>query len=94
MQDVDDALSIHQLAGGGVQVGVHIADVSHFVGPGTLTDLEARARGTTVYLPDRRYDMLPAVLAERLCSLHERVCFWGSVSCVPLILLTVQVCFC
>lgn len=51
------------------QVGVHIADVSHFVRHDSLLDLEARARGTTVYLVDRRFDMLPKLLAEDLCSL-------------------------
>eukprot|EP00124_Ichthyophonus_hoferi_P004414 Ihof_evm1s482 gene=Ihof_evmTU1s482 len=72
-QDVDDALSIKVMKNGHIQLGVHIADVTHFVLPGTITDLEAKARATTVYLPDRRYDMLPAVLSERLCSLREDV---------------------
>jgi len=45
------------------ELGVHIADVTHFVKPGSLTDLEARNRSTTVYLADRRYDMLRAFLA-------------------------------
>ncbi|XP_077479614.1 DIS3-like exonuclease 1 [Stigmatopora argus] len=69
-EDVDDALSVHSLAGGKMlELGVHIADVTHFVPEGTLTDLEARARATTCYLADRRYDMLPAVLSADLCSL-------------------------
>lgn len=51
------------------QVGVHIADVSYFVRHDSLLDLEARARGTTVYLVDRRFDMLPKLLSEDLCSL-------------------------
>ncbi|KAK6294086.1 hypothetical protein J4Q44_G00349160 [Coregonus suidteri] len=57
--------------GGGqrLELGVHIADVTHFVKEGSLTDLEARARATTYYLADRRYDMLPAVLSADLCSL-------------------------
>ncbi|KAK3258973.1 hypothetical protein CYMTET_32006 [Cymbomonas tetramitiformis] len=67
--DVDDALSVHALPGGGWEVGVHIADVSHFVRAGGALDMEARARGTTVYLVDRRLDMLPGVLSENLCSL-------------------------
>lgn len=50
-------------------MGVHIADVSHFVRHDSLLDLEARARSTTVYLVDRRFDMLPKLLAEDLCSL-------------------------
>lgn len=53
----------------GYEVAVHIADVSHFVKEGSVLDLEARARGTTVYLTDGRIDMLPAVLSENLCSL-------------------------
>ena len=56
-----------------LELGVHIADVSAFVAPGTLLDTEARSRSTTVYLPDRRFDMLPAVLSSRLCSLWSGV---------------------
>lgn len=56
-----------------MELGVHIADVSHFVCPGGLTDLEARQRSTTVYMADRRYDMLPAVLSADLCSLLSDV---------------------
>ncbi|KJE93202.1 DIS3-like exonuclease 1 [Capsaspora owczarzaki ATCC 30864] len=51
------------------ELGVHIADVSYFVKENSLTDVEARARSTTIYLADRRFDMLPAVLSEQLCSL-------------------------
>ena len=58
-----------ELANGNLELGVHIADVTYFVRPGTLTDREARDRSTTVYLADRRYDMLPAVLSANLCSL-------------------------
>ena len=61
-EDVDDALSVRELPNGNLELGVHIADVTHFVKPGSLTDLEARNRSTTVYLADRRYDMLPGVL--------------------------------
>ncbi|XP_068438038.1 DIS3-like exonuclease 1 isoform X2 [Clinocottus analis] len=69
-EDVDDTLSVRRLAGGTrIELGVHIADVTHFVAEGSLTDLEARARATTCYLADRRYDMLPAVLSGDLCSL-------------------------
>ncbi|KAG5270310.1 hypothetical protein AALO_G00191220 [Alosa alosa] len=69
-EDVDDTLSIRLLPGGTrLELGVHIADVTHFVQEGSLTDLEARARATTYYLADRRYDMLPAVLSADLCSL-------------------------
>ncbi|KAJ6662919.1 hypothetical protein lerEdw1_011123 [Lerista edwardsae] len=68
-EDVDDALSIGTLPNGNLELGVHIADVTHFVAAGSYTDIEARARATTYYLADRRYDMLPAVLSANLCSL-------------------------
>ncbi|XP_071794054.1 DIS3-like exonuclease 1 [Asterias amurensis] len=69
-EDVDDTLSIREMRDGKIlELGVHIADVSHFVQPNSLTDLEARQRSTTVYLADRRYDMLPEVLSAELCSL-------------------------
>ena len=48
---------------------MHIADVTYFVQPGSLSDQEARSRATTVYLADRRYDMLPGILSADLCSL-------------------------
>ena len=64
-----------------LQVGVHIADVTHFVPRGSLTDEEARLRATTVYLADRRYDMLPPVLSAQLCSLLGGVERYA-VSCV------------
>jgi DIS3-like exonuclease 1 len=54
-------------------VGVHIADVSHFVREGGALDQEAQERGTTVYLIDQRVDMLPPLLSENLCSLHAGV---------------------
>ncbi|KAI8975242.1 hypothetical protein BDF20DRAFT_877587 [Mycotypha africana] len=72
-QDIDDALSIRELPGGNIELGVHIADVSYFVKENYMTDLEARSRGTTVYLADRRFDMLPSVLSERVCSLRHKV---------------------
>ncbi|KAI9306837.1 hypothetical protein BJ944DRAFT_262892 [Cunninghamella echinulata] len=72
-QDIDDALSIRDLQNGKIELGVHIADVTYFVKENYVTDLEARARGTTVYLADRRFDMLPSVLSERVCSLRENV---------------------
>ncbi|CAJ1050140.1 DIS3-like exonuclease 1 [Xyrichtys novacula] len=69
-EDVDDTLSVRRIAGGKLlELGVHIADVTHFVREGSLTDLEARSRATTYYLADRRFDMLPAVLSAELCSL-------------------------
>ncbi|KAM8972773.1 DIS3-like exonuclease 1 [Pelodytes ibericus] len=68
-EDVDDALSIRALPTGYLELGVHIADVTHFVQPNSYTDMEARARATTYYLADRRYDMLPPILSADLCSL-------------------------
>ena len=70
--DIDDALSARRLANGDIELGVHIADVSAFVGAGSALDTEARARGTSVYLVDRRLDMLPQVLSENVCSLRAR----------------------
>ncbi|GFX84222.1 DIS3-like exonuclease 1 [Trichonephila clavipes] len=68
-EDVDDTLSVRELPGGKLELGVHIADVTHFVRELSSVDLEARSRSTSVYLPDRRYDMLPHVLSGNLCSL-------------------------
>ncbi|XP_053720299.1 DIS3-like exonuclease 1 [Synchiropus splendidus] len=68
-EDVDDTLSVRRLGEGLLELGVHIADVTHFVKEGSLTDLEARSRATTYYLADRRFDMLPAVLSADVCSL-------------------------
>ena len=64
-QDIDDALSIIRLPNGDLRIGIHIADTDAFVKEGSLLDAEARSRATSVYLSDRRIDMLPAVLAER-----------------------------
>lgn len=69
-KDFDDALSVRTLPNGNVEVGVHIADVSHFVRPGTPFDDEARNRATSVYLVDRTIPMLPEVLSTDLCSLN------------------------
>ena len=72
-KDYDDALSLAKLPNGNFEVGVHIADVSYYVKPGTLLDQEAQARGTSVYLVDRTVPMLPEKLSNKLCSLrpHE-----------------------
>ncbi|KZT57597.1 RNB-domain-containing protein [Calocera cornea HHB12733] len=77
-QDIDDALHAFPLPNGNIQAGVHIADVSHFVLPENAMDSEAAARGTTVYLVDKRIDMLPSLLGTNLCSLRpfvERLAF-------------------
>ncbi|KAI9907985.1 hypothetical protein PsorP6_002931 [Peronosclerospora sorghi] len=68
-KDIDDALHAQLLPNGNVQVGVHIADVTHFVAPGSALDEEAADRGTSTYLVDRRLDMLPSLLTTKLCSL-------------------------
>lgn len=68
-RDHDDALSIVEESDGGAEVGVHIADVSHYVRPGGVLDREALERGTSVYLVDRAIPMLPEGLSSTLCSL-------------------------
>lgn len=69
-KDFDDAISFRELKNGDYEIGVHIADVSHFVTPGTLLDREAEKRGTSIYLVDRTIPMLPEVLSNDLCSLN------------------------
>ena len=68
-RDFDDAISLERMANGHFLLGVHIADVSHYVREGTALDDEARERGTSVYFPERAVHMLPADLAAGLCSL-------------------------
>ncbi|MES2668148.1 MAG: ribonuclease R [Patescibacteria group bacterium] len=69
-KDFDDALSVKTLENGNYEIGVHIADVSYFVRPGTQIDAEARKRATSVYLVDRTIPMLPHILSTDLCSLN------------------------
>src|SRR3989344_171766 len=68
-KDFDDAISFKEIDGG-YEIGVHIADVSHYVRPGTLLEKEAQKRGTSIYLVDRTIPMLPEVLSNDLCSLN------------------------
>ena len=75
--DIDDALHARKLPNGNFEVGVHIADVSHFVKPNNSMDKEAALRGTTVYLVDKRIDMLPMLLGTDLCSLKPYVERYG-----------------
>ena len=72
-QDIDDALHAYQLPNGNYNIGVHIADVTHFVKPNTALDEEGASRGTSVYLVDKRIDMLPTLLGTDLCSLNPHV---------------------
>ena len=69
--DIDDALHCIVLPNGNYQCGVHIADVSHFIRPNTAIDEEAKRRSTTVYLVDKRIDMVPELLSSNLCSLRD-----------------------
>lgn len=69
-RDLDDAISLASTDPGDILLGVHIADVAHFVEDGSPIDQEARKRGCSVYLPGEVIPMLPEYLANDLCSLH------------------------
>ena len=76
-KDFDDALSIQRLPNGNWEIGVHIADVTHYVTPGTIIEKEAESRATSVYLVDRTVPMLPERLCNFICSLRpdeEKLC--------------------
>ena len=77
-KDFDDALSLHKLSDGLWEIGVHIADVTHYVESGSIVDNEAVERATSVYLVDRTIPMLPERLSNELCSLRpneDKLCF-------------------
>jgi len=80
-KDFDDAISVKFLEAGKYEIGVHIADVSHYVREGTALDAEARQRGFSVYLVDRTVPMLPEVLSNDVCSLNanEEKCTFSAV---------------
>ena len=72
-RDFDDAISVTPLPGGGFELGVFIADVAHYVRPGSALDAEARRRGNSVYLVDRVIPMLPVALSNAICSLNPAI---------------------
>lgn len=72
-KDFDDALSVRNLPGGNIEVGVHVADVSHYIKPNSLLDKEASKKGFSIYLVDRTIPMLPEELSNDLCSLNPNV---------------------
>ena len=86
-KDFDDAISFRKLENGNYEIGVHIADVTHYVRLGSVVDKEAEARGTSVYLVDRTVPMLPEKLCNKLCSLRpheEKLTFSAVFEMTPL----------
>ena len=86
-KDFDDAISFRKLENGNYEIGVHIADVTYYVKPGSVVDEEARSRGTSVYLVDRTVPMLPEKLCNKLCSLRpneEKLTFSAVFEMTPL----------
>jgi len=85
-KDFDDALSFKPLENGNYEIGIHIADVSYYVREGETIDMEARERGTSIYLVDRVIPMLPEVLSNDLCSLRpneDRLAFSAVLEITP-----------
>ena len=77
-KDFDDALSVEELENGNYEIGIHIADVTHYLKEGSALDKEAAKRATSVYLVDRVVPMLPEILSNNVCSLRpeeEKLCF-------------------
>ncbi len=77
-KDFDDALSVENLPDGNYEIGVHIADVTHYVHPNTILEEEAQQRATSIYLVDRTIPMLPEKLSNKLCSLRpkeDKLCY-------------------
>ena len=86
-KDFDDAISFRKLENGNYEVGIHIADVTHYVRQGSVVDEEARSRGTSVYLVGRTVPMLPEKLSNKLCSLRpheEKLTFSAVFEITPL----------
>lgn len=86
-KDFDDALSFRKLENGNYEIGVHIADVTYYVRPGSVVDDEAKSRATSVYLVDRTVPMLPEKLSNKLCSLRpneEKLTFSAVFEITPL----------
>ncbi|OMJ23560.1 DIS3-like exonuclease 1 [Smittium culicis] len=89
--DIDDAISFEiikspDLSSVKYELGVHIADASYFITPGSASDLEARKRGNTIYLADRRFNMVPEILSENICSLRSGSARYAGIFLEPFII--------